>query len=116
MSVLKTLKAASPVLKPAILRGQIFEPQCEMTEPDIDIEALWDVEIPMSEGFSLTANVFRSRQRQASGQKDPIIMCAHPYDNRKIAALKNTPFGGPPQQYRLLPQSGPTPRFSSQTS
>ena len=42
-------------------------------------------------------------------------MCAHPYDNRLTPALKKTPLGGAPQQYRLIPQAG-MPVFSKQTS
>ncbi|MEL6773555.1 MAG: CocE/NonD family hydrolase, partial [Pseudomonadota bacterium] len=113
---LSTLKAVWPVLRRAIASGQLFRPQCEMVAPDPDIAVTWDVRVPMSEGYALTAQVFRSRRRMAAGERDPVIMCAHPYDNRKIAALGNTPLGGPPAQYRLLPQVGPRPRFSTQTS
>ncbi|MEO0975280.1 MAG: CocE/NonD family hydrolase, partial [Pseudomonadota bacterium] len=70
----------------------------------------------MAEGFSLTANVFHSRSRRAAGTADPVVMCAHPYDNHLIPALGKTPFGGPPQQYRLLPQAQGTPRFSTLAS
>jgi putative CocE/NonD family hydrolase len=42
-------------------------------------------------------------------------MYAHPYDNHLVPALGKTPFGGPPQQYRLIPQEG-KPQFSTQTS
>ncbi|MEM7630804.1 MAG: CocE/NonD family hydrolase [Pseudomonadota bacterium] len=113
---LATLKAAWPVLRRALARGQVFNPQCDLVDPDPDIEALYDVKIPMAEGFDLTANVFRSRRRHANGQADPVVMCAHPYDNHHIPALGGTPLGGPPQQYRLLPQSGGTPAFSTLTS
>ena len=116
MSTFSTLKAAWPVLKRAIASGQIVNPQCELVDPDPDTEALYDVEIPISEGFALTANVFRSRHRHAAGEKTPVIMCAHPYDNHKTPALKGTPLGGPPQQYRLLPQAGEIPKFSTLTS
>ncbi|MEM6782973.1 MAG: CocE/NonD family hydrolase [Bacteroidota bacterium] len=115
-SKLKTLKAAWPVLRSAIARGQLFRPQCELVDPDPDLVAHYDVEIPMSEGYSLTANVFHSRSRRSADQSDPVVMCAHPYDNHHIPDLGGTPFGGPPQQYRLLPQSGGTPRFSTLTS
>ncbi|MEM7603680.1 MAG: hydrolase, partial [Verrucomicrobiota bacterium] len=115
-NTLSTLKAAWPVLRRAIGSGQLFNPQCELTEPDPDVEALYDVQIPMSEGFALTANVFRSRSRTAAGKHDPVVMCAHPYDNHITPALKKTPLGGPPQQYRLLPQAGGTPKFSTLAS
>lgn len=111
-----TLKAAWPVLRGAIGRGQLFRPDCEVVAPDPDIFAEYDVEIPMSEGFVLTANVFRSRRLQNEQRPSPVVMCAHPYDNHLIPSLKTTPFGGPPLQYRLLAQSGGTPAFSTLTS
>ncbi|MEM9393020.1 MAG: CocE/NonD family hydrolase [Pseudomonadota bacterium] len=113
---LDTLRAAWPVLRRAITRGQILNPQCKLVDPDPDIQAHYDVEIPMSEGFSLTANVFCSRTRRSERVADPVVMCAHPYDNHHIPALGGTPLGGPPQQYRLLPQSGGVPKFSKLTS
>jgi hypothetical protein len=42
--------------------GQLFNPQVEITEPDPDILCEYDVSIPMSEGFSLTANIFCSKK------------------------------------------------------
>jgi hypothetical protein len=45
----------------------------------------------------------------------PVVMCAHPYDNHLTPALGKTPFGGPPLQYRLIPQVG-KPVFSTLTS
>ncbi|MEM6636331.1 MAG: CocE/NonD family hydrolase [Pseudomonadota bacterium] len=114
--VLATLKAAWPVLKKAIASGQIVRPQCTLVDPDPDIASFYDVEIPMREGFSLTANIFRSRKRDAAGEPSPVVMCAHPYDNHITPALKKTPLGGPPQQYRLLKQSGGIPSFSTLTS
>ncbi|MEO1080280.1 MAG: CocE/NonD family hydrolase [Pseudomonadota bacterium] len=115
-SKLETLRAAWPVLRGALRRGQLFNPQCELIDAEPDVVASFDLEVPMSEGFALTANVFHSRSRRAEGQADPVVMCAHPYDNHHIPALGGTPFGGPPQQYRLLPQSGGKPRFSRLTS
>lgn len=112
----ETIKAAWPMLKGALRSGQILRPQCRLVEPPEDIHCAYDVEIPISEGFSLTCNVFRSERARAAGQAMPVIMCAHPYDNRKTPALKNTPMGGPPQQYRLIPQAGGAPQFSTLTS
>lgn len=111
---LETLKAAWPMLRRALRSGQFFRPQCELYEPDPDILADYDVRIPMSGNFDITVNVFRSRT--ADGAPRPTVMCAHPYDNRKIPALGNTPFRGPPAQYRLIPQAGARPRFSTLTS
>lgn len=115
-SKLATLRAAWPVLRGALRRGQLIDPQCELTDAEPDVAAAYDVEVPISEGFSLTANVFQSRSRRAAKHADPVVMCAHPYDNHHIPALGGTPLGGPPQQYRLLPQSGGIPRFSTLTS
>ncbi|MEM9384841.1 MAG: CocE/NonD family hydrolase [Pseudomonadota bacterium] len=116
MATFSTLRAAWPVLRRAMLRGQLFRPQCELVQPDGDVDASYDVEIPMPEGFSLTANVFYSRRRRTADAADPVVMCAHPYDNHLIPALGKTPLGGPPQQYRLLPQAEGKPRFSTLTS
>jgi putative CocE/NonD family hydrolase len=113
---LKTLRAAWPMLSRAIKSGQLFRPQCRLVEPDEDIHCDYDVEIPMSEGYSLTCNIFRSKRRQLAGEATPVIMCAHPYDNHITPALKQTPLGGPPQQYRLIPQVGGYPSFSTLTS
>ncbi|MEM1266912.1 MAG: CocE/NonD family hydrolase [Pseudomonadota bacterium] len=117
MSVtVSTIRAAWPILRRAIRSGQIAKPQCHLVEPDPDVLAEYDVEIPMSGGFSLTANVYKSKRAIRDGTPMPVVMCAHPYDNHITPALKKTPLGGPPQQYRLLPQSGGTPRFSTLTS
>jgi len=116
IETLKTLRAAWPVLKRALKSGQILRPQCHLEEADPDVDCEYDVEIPISRGYSLTANVFRSRKRTQSQAIDPVIMCAHPYDNHLTPALGKTPLGGPPQQYRLIPQGRPLPRFSKLTS
>lgn len=113
---LSAIRAAWPVLSQAVKSGQLFRPQCKLVEPSPDIATYYDVEIPIGEGFSLTANIFRSKSGDAAGRKSPVVMCAHPYDNHLIPALNKTPLGGPPQQYRLLPQAGGAPRFSTLTS
>lgn len=113
---LKTISAAWPMLRRAIRSGQLLRPQCRLTSPDPDIQCEYGVRIPIAEGTVLTANVFRSRHRASQGLADPVVMCAHPYDNRLVPALGNTPLGGPPQQYRLIPQSGGMPAFSTLTS
>lgn len=107
--------AVAPIIKNAILSGRIFRPQCVLTDPDPDILCEYDVEIPLSDGTHGTANVFRSKRAQAMGEKLPVVMCAHPYDNHLIPALGRTPLGGPPHQYRLIAQAG-KPAFSKQTS
>jgi len=111
-----TIQAVGPILWNAIKSGQLFNPACELTEADPDILCEYDVKIPMSEGFSVTANIFRSKRAAESGERVPVVMCAHPYDNHLTPALKKTPLGGPPQQYRLIPQAGGKPVFSKLTS
>lgn len=86
----------------------------DLVHPDILCE--YDVRIPMSEGFSVTANIFRSRTATEKGENVPAVMCAHPYNNHLTPALKKTPLNGPPQQYRLIPQAGGKPVFSKLTS
>lgn len=113
---LKSLQAAWPMLSRAIRSGQLFRSQCTLQEPDPDISCAYDMEVPIDDEVVLRANVFRSRSRSETGGSDPVVMCAHPYDNHLTPALKRTPFGGPPQQYRLIPQAGGVPTFSTLTS
>ena len=47
-----TFKAVAPILFNAINSGQLFNPQCKLTEPDPDILCEYDIKIPISEGFS----------------------------------------------------------------
>jgi putative CocE/NonD family hydrolase len=110
------IQAVGPILGNALKSGQLFRPQCELTEPAPDILCEYDVKIPMSEGFSVTANIYRSKKTAENGEKVPVVMCAHPYDNHLTPALKKTPLGGPPQQYRLIPQAGGRPVFSKLAS
>ncbi|MGI9570485.1 MAG: CocE/NonD family hydrolase, partial [Desulfobulbia bacterium] len=112
----RTLQAVSPLVGNALKSGQLLNPQAELTEPDTDVLCEYDVKIPMSEGFSVTANIFRSKKAAEKGEKVPVVMCAHPYNNHLTPALKKTPLGGPPQQYRLIPQAGGKPVFSKLTS
>lgn len=116
MNVVRTFQAVAPILGNALKSGQLFNPQCGLTEPDPDVLCEYDVEIPMSEGFSVTANIYRSKNAALNGEKVPVVMCAHPYDNHLTPALKKTPLNGPPQQYRMIPQPGETPKFSKLTS
>jgi len=116
MSLRRTLQAVAPLVGNAIKSGQLFDPQAELTEPDPDILCEYDAKIPMSEGFSVTANIFRSKMAADKNEKVPVVMCAHPYNNHLTPALKKTPLGGPPQQYRLIPQAGGKPVFSKLTS
>jgi len=115
-NIIRTFEAVGPLVGNAVKSGQLLNPQAELTEPDPDILCEYDVKIPMSEGFSVTANVFRSKKAADKGEKVPVVMCAHPYNNHLTPALKKTPLGGPPQQYRLIPQAGGTPIFSKLTS
>ena len=115
-NIIRTFEAVGPLLGNAVKSGQLFDPQAELTEPDPDILSEYDVEIPMSEGFSVTANIFRSKKAAEKEEKVPVVMCAHPYDNHLTPVLKKTPMGGPPQQYRMIPQAGGKPVFSKLTS
>jgi len=112
----RILQAVGPLIGNALKSGQLFRPQAELTEPDPDVLCEYDVKIPMSEGFSLTANIFRSKKATDRNEKVPVVMCAHPYNNHLTPALGKTPLGGPPQQYRLIPQAGGKPVFSKLTS
>jgi len=116
MNIIRTFEAVGPILGNALKSGQLFSPQCELTEPDPDILCEYDVNIPMSEGFTVTANIYRSKKAAEKGEKVPVVMCAHPYDNHLTPALKKTPLRGAPQQYRMLPQAGGKPTFSKLTS
>ena len=119
MPSLSELRLMSRSLGPLVLNafkaGRLFRPQCELTEADPDILCDWDVKIPLADGTYVTANVFRSHRAKAKGEKLPVIMCAHPYDNHLIPALGKTPLGGPPQQYRVIPHRD-KPVFSKLTS
>lgn len=120
MLSMKTVSAMAgslgPLLGRALRNRQLWNPQCELTEPDPDILIEYDVKVPLPDGTVLLANVFRSQKAAAEDRPLPVIMCAHPYDNHLLPALGKTPFGGPPQQYRVIPQGGDKPRFSTITS
>ena len=109
-------KAVTPIIGRALRSGQLFKPSATLLPPAPDILAEFDVKIPLQDGTYVTASIFRSKAAAASGEKMPVVMCAHPYDNRLIPALGNTPLNGPPQQYRMIPQEGQGPSFSTLTS
>jgi uncharacterized protein len=113
--IVDLLRAIAPVVASAIGRGQVSRPPVELCAPHPDILCEIGVAVPIADGVVLRANVFRSKQAHARGERMPVVMCAHPYDNRKIAALGNTPGHGPPVQYRVIAQAG-RPRFSTLTS
>ena len=115
-NMIQTFEAVGPILVNALKSGQLFNPQCELTEPDPDVLCEYDVRIPISEGFFVTANIYRSNAAAEKGEKLPVVMCAHPYDNHLTPALEKTPLNGPPQQYRMIPQAGGRPIFSKLTS
>ena len=114
-NLMHTFEALGPLVGNAVKSGQLLEPRCELTEPDPDVLCEYDVRIPMSEGFSVTANIYRSKTAADKGEPVPVVMCAHPYNNHLTPALGKTPLGGAPQQYRLIPQAG-KPVFSKLTS
>lgn len=158
LDVLRLLRAVWPMLRRALLSGQILRPQCVWTDhPDHLDDALTpavassDLVIPLPDGTLLTATCYRSAallsppptdlggsesdsdtpsadddhlttanpiaaaNPNANRTAQPVIMCAHPYDARITAERGRTPFGGPPFQYRIIPQPTP-PRFSRSTS
>ena len=92
-NIVRTFEAVGPLVGNALKSGQLFHPQAELTEPDPDILCEYDVRIPMSEGFSVTANIFRSKKAAENGEKVPVVMCAHPYNNHLTPALKKTYLG-----------------------
>lgn len=112
---LSALRAAWPILRRAAAAGLLWRPACELLPADPDVDCAYDVRIPQSDGSFVTANVFRSKAALAAGRRLPVIMSAHPYDASLLPALGRTPFGGPPQQYRTIPQAR-RPRFSTLTS
>jgi hypothetical protein len=73
--MIRTFQAVGPILGNALKSGQLFSPQAELTEPDPDILCEYDVRIPMSEGFSVTANIFRSKNAEDKNKKVPVVMC-----------------------------------------
>ncbi|MDP1026844.1 CocE/NonD family hydrolase [Sphingomonas sp. KR1UV-12] len=109
------LRSAGPVLWRALRSGQIVQPQCVLTQPDPDILCEFDTPVVLPDGTTLLASVFRSKKAAREGRPLPVIMSAQPYDANILPARGRTPFGGPPQQYRLFPQASP-PRFSTLTS
>ncbi|WP_375562675.1 CocE/NonD family hydrolase [Bernardetia sp. OM2101] len=111
----KLLKSIFPVLKNAILSGQLFKGKAELIPPIDDIHADWDVNVPVSDDANILVNIFKSKKALAEKRALPVIMCAHPYDNHLVSALGKTPFKGVPKQYRTIPQVG-IPKFSTLTS
>ncbi len=109
------LMSVWPILRRALATRQFFSAQCQLSEAHPDVLAEWDIHIPLADGTFLLAQIFRSKRAEQNGESVPAIVCAHPYDNHLTPAQGNTPFGGAPIQYRLIPQVG-KPRFSKQTS
>ena len=114
-TLIQTFQSVGPILGHAVTSGQLLRPACELYDPDPDVMCEYGVEIPAQDGYVMTANIFRSRAAAERQEAVPVIMCAHPYDNRLTPHQGKTPLGGPPQQYRLIPQEG-KPRFSTLTS
>src|SRR6185436_7539210 len=83
-------RTMAPLLTKAARSGQLFSPACELTPPNDDVVCRYDVQVPVEDGFYLTANVFYSRAAEAAGKRVPVIMSAHPYDNNKLPARGRT--------------------------
>jgi uncharacterized protein len=111
-TALSALPLAWPLLKRAVVSGQLFRPACELTQPDPDILCEYNVEVPIADDIVLTANIFRSRMAHEAGVRVPVVMCAHPYNNQLLPALGKTPLGGPSPAYRVVPQVG-RPKMST---
>ena len=60
-NLVRTFEALGPLVGNAVKSGQLVKPRCELTEPDPDVLCEYDVRIPMSEEFSVTANIYRSK-------------------------------------------------------
>jgi len=74
-------------------------PKLTVTAPAPGILVDRDVAVPMRDGTTLRANVFRP----ARGGRFPVVMCAHPYG--KDGMPKRTPFGYLPlARYRFMRQ------------
>lgn len=114
MSLLKTARAALPLLARAITSGRIIRPRAFVNPPIPDIASEYDVEVPVSDGTAILINVFKSRTAIEQRVALPVVMCAHPYDNHNIADLEGSKLS-PPIQYRIIDQQE-KPEFSSQTS
>ena len=75
-NIIRTFEAVGPILGNAMKSGQLFEPQCELSERDPDVLCEYDVRIPMSEGFSVTANIFRSKKAGEASPDDMALFIA----------------------------------------
>ena len=67
-------RSVGPLLWNAIKSGQLFNPACELTEPDPNILCEYDVKVPMSEGFSVTVNIYRSKKAAEKGENMPAFI------------------------------------------
>ena len=76
--LLNTARAIAPIVINAVKSGQLFNPRCELTEPNPDILCEYDVEIPMSERFCVTANVYRSKRAAERGESVPVEIALYP--------------------------------------
>ena len=54
---LRALRTVWPLLKRAVLSGQLFRPRCELTQPVADILCEYNVRIPIADGVVLTSSV-----------------------------------------------------------
>ena len=70
-NIIPTFEAVGPILGNALKSGQLFNPQCKLTEPDANILCEYD-------------------------EKVPVVVCAHPYKNQLTPALKKTLLGAHP--------------------
>ncbi len=84
--------------------ARAVRPLVTIDPPPADVHVDWDAPIPMRDGVTLRANVFRPPSTEA-GERVPVIMCAHPYGKDHVPAKRRG--RGLDPQYRLIPQPGP---------
>ena len=77
-NLIQTFMAVGPMVENALKSGQLFNPQAELTEPNPDVLCEYDVEIPMSEGFCVTANIFHSKKAAEKGERVPVDIELYP--------------------------------------
>ncbi|WP_147263093.1 CocE/NonD family hydrolase [Geodermatophilus sp. TF02-6] len=77
----------------------MFHPRVTITDPPEDVTVDWEVAVPMRDGISLRANVFRPQD----DERHPVILSAHPYGKDGLPVHHETRHGyRVPWQYHLM--------------
>lgn len=87
----------------------IIRPRVVISDPPSGVTVDWNVPIAVRDGTILRANVFRP----ASGERVPVVMCAHPYGKDALPQRRLGRYQ-PPMQYRVFHQPEPI-EFSAWT-